>query len=679
MLFSLHWLADYVDLPGSPEELARRLTAAGLAVDQVERRDGDVVLDVEVTTNRPDCMSHLGLAREIAVLFDQPLRPPATLPAAGAWQELGPVEGAGVEIEAPERCPRFALRVIDGVTVRPSPDWLRRRLEAIGVRPINNVVDVTNYALHELGQPQHAYDLDQVPKGRLVVRLARDGERVVTLDGEERSLDADILVIADRERPVGVAGVMGGRDTEVTGATRSVLLEAACFEPRGVRRASRRLQLHTDASHRFERGVDPQLCARAAERAALLIAELGGGRVRAGGCDLVAGKLPEPRRIALRPGRLDAFAGFEIPPADLERWLHGLGFEVEVAAPAWTITPPSWRVYDVDRVEDVYEEAMRIHGFDAVPALLPALSGADAPELPAHLRRRLLRRELWACGLCEVIHYAFHAPADDDRFTVLVAGGPVRLANPLSELYSVMRRSLLPDLVETARSNQRRGASEIGLFEIGGLFGDREHEAAAIVIGGRPRSLWQQRAELDFFDLKGVLDHLRSVAEVELTLEPAAVRGLLTGAAAFVLDRDGRRVGCAGRVDDEDLPYPLFVAELLVEALGDLGAEAPAPVAAPSRHPGVTTDLTLTHPVELRWSAIEATLEAARAEGLAPDLRHHELKDRFAGPGVEAGKVNSTLSFHFAAADRSLTQEEVNRQHEALARALRRRAEERAS
>jgi phenylalanyl-tRNA synthetase beta chain len=308
--------------------------------------------------------------------------------------------------------------------------------------------------------------------------------------------------------------------------------------------------------------------------------------------------------------------------------------------------------------------------------LLPALAGADAAELPAHRRRRLLRRELWACGLHEVIHWAFHGPADDQRFEVLVTGGPVRLANPLSELYSVMRRSLLPGLVEAARKNQRRGADEVALFEIGGLFGAGEHEAVGLVLGGRAQSDWQLGAERDFFELKGVIEHLAAVAEVELRFEPAAVRGLLAGASASLLDADGRRVGFAGRVDDDDLAYPLYAAELLVSALGDLGADLPRPVAPPSRFPRVTTDLTVTHPAALGWGAIEATLSAARTAGLAPDLLHHELKGRFVGPGVEAGKVNSTLSFHFAAADRSLTQEEVNRQHEALAEALRRRVEE---
>ncbi|HUP25025.1 MAG TPA: phenylalanine--tRNA ligase subunit beta [Thermoanaerobaculia bacterium] len=679
MLFSLTWLADYVDLPDAPEAVAARLTGAGHAVDKIEQRDGEVVFEVDITTNRPDCMNHLGLAREIAVLYDRPLRPPATLPAPGEPFELGPLGMAGVEIESPELCPRFAVRVIEGVTVGPSPDWLRLRLEAIGVRPINNIVDATNFVLHELGQPQHAYDLERVPEGRLIVRLARPGETLVTLDGEERLLEPDMLVIADRERAVGVAGVMGGLATEVTEATTTVLLESACFEPRGVRRTSKKLGLHTDASHRFERGVDPQLCARAAERAARLIAELGGGRVLAGGSDLVAVELPRPRPIELRTDRLDAIAGFPIAPADLERWLRGLGFAVELGAGPWLVTPPSWRVWDVERVEDLYEEAMRIHGFDDVPALLPALAGADAPELPAHRRRRLLRRELWACGLCETIHYAFHAPADDDRFAPLVAGGPIRLANPLSDRYSVLRRSLLPDLVETARFNQRRGATEIALFEIGGLFGAGELESVAVVLGGRPTSLWQQRQEHDFFDLQGVLDHLRAVAEVTWTLEPGEIPGLVRGAAAVVLDRDGRRVGHAGRVEDDDLAYPLFAAELLVTALGDLGAGLPEPVVAPSRFPGISSDLTVAHPVDLTWSELEAAVLAVRATGLAPDLKDYELKDRFAGPGVDAGRVHSTLSFHFAAADRSLTQEAVQRQHEALAEALRRRAEERAS
>jgi phenylalanyl-tRNA synthetase beta chain len=326
MEFSLAWLADYVDLPADPHELARRLTAAGLAVEGVSAHGDDTLFDVDVTTNRPDCMNHFGLAREVATILGAPLRRPPAMPAEGP-EPVG--EALRVALDDSEGCPRFAARVVRGVRIGPSPEWLRSRLESIGLRSINNVVDVTNFVLWELGQPLHAYDLEKLAGGALVARRAREGERLTTLDGQERELAPEILVIADAERPVGLGGVMGGLDSEVTEATRDVAIEGAHFDRRRVRAAAKRFGLHTDASHRFERGADPEICVEAVSRAAALIAEVAGGTVLAGALDV-----HDPGRSWHRHGRLDlakldAFAGAGIAAADAERWLTGLGFGID--------------------------------------------------------------------------------------------------------------------------------------------------------------------------------------------------------------------------------------------------------------------------------------------------------------------------------------------------------------
>ncbi|HYN21651.1 MAG TPA: phenylalanine--tRNA ligase subunit beta, partial [Thermoanaerobaculia bacterium] len=302
MKFSLNWLAEYVELPADVRDVQRRLTAVGLAVEGVEERDGDALLDVEVTSNRVDCMNHLGVARELAVIYGRPLQPPAAK-AAETEEQIQDV--AEVEVEDWEGCPRYVARIVRGVKVGPSPEWLRTRLESIGQRPINNVVDVTNFVLWEMGQPLHAFDLAKLSESRIVVRRARPGETLVTLDGTERKLDPEILVIADAERPVGLAGVMGGAESEVTDATADVLIESAHFDRKRVRNAARRLGLHTDASHRFERGSDPGGCLEAANRAASLIAQIAGGRVVAGAIDRRRESYPEVRKGRLDLSRLD--------------------------------------------------------------------------------------------------------------------------------------------------------------------------------------------------------------------------------------------------------------------------------------------------------------------------------------------------------------------------------------
>lgn len=681
MEFSLRWLAEYVDLPADPQELQRRLTEAGLNVEGLTVRGDDTVLDVEVTTNRPDCMNHFGLAREVAVLYGRPLRRPPAAPAEGP-QRTG--DAARVVIEDLEGCPRFAARVVRGVRVGPSPDWLRRRLESIGLRSINNVVDVTNFVLWELGQPLHAYDLAKVAGGTLVARRARPGERLVTLDGQERRLDPEMLVIADADRPVGLAGVMGGLESEVTASTRDVLIEGAHFDRRAVRITGKRFGLHTDAKHRFERGSDPEICAEAVSRAALLIADLAGGTVLAGAIDVRDETRDWTRRGRLDLAKLDAFAGASIDPAAAERWLAGLGFGVGRSGGngVWDIAVPSWRYFDFQPrrepphevyPQDLYEEVIRIHGFDRIPAALPGIPGADAPKPENQVRRERLRRRLAASGFAETVHFAFLEPARDAAFPSLrPEAKPIRLANPLSEQYSVLRRSLAPNLVETARFNQRRGLAGVRVFEIatvffetadGGLPDQPEH--VALACGGRLGNPWEREAELDLFDLKGAVEALADAFGVSLDVRPADLPGLLSGNAAELL-RDGQVVGWLGRVEEEE-GYPLYAAELATEALA--GGEVSLEVDLPSRLPGISADFTLTHALDTPWAEIDRAV-AAQAP---PELVSWRLKARYRGPGVPDGAVNTTISFEYNARERSLTQEEVNALQLGLNRDLERR------
>ena len=741
MLFSYRWLAEYVELPPGLEgarEIAGRLTAAGLAVETVETHGDDVQLDVDVTTNRPDAMCHLGLAREAAVLLGTSLKVPAADPGrAGAPA----AEAALVTIDDPAGCPRYTATVIRGVAVGPSPPWLRARLEAIGLRPINNVVDVTNFVLWETGQPLHAFDLAKIAPGgesggrpEIRVRRARAGEELVTLDGERRKLDPEMLVIADGERPVALAGVMGGLDSEVTADTADVLLESAHFAPRAVRRAASGLGLHTDASHRFERGTDPEAPLAAAERAAALIAEVAGGRVAPGAID-ARGAVREdwPPHGRLEPARLEAFAGAAIDPADVERWLTGLGFALEPltagdgGGPAWRVTVPSWRWYDFDLrrpdgglwEQDLYEEVLRLHGLDAIPAALPAIGGSDGPRTPEQERRERIRDHLAGCGFAEAIQLAFLSREEDAALPALPfvvtrdgtgvgevaaeaagsGGGPLALSNPLSERYAVLRRSLLPGLAAAAGFNRRRGAEAVRLFEIGHAFfpragvpapapaagGERvrtpeelpvvEIETVAVVAGGAAGTPWDRPREADLFALKGVVESLAEALGTPLTARPAELPGLIAGSTAELVTAGGAVAGYLGQLDPAAAPdgpgegLPLYAAELITGRLGTGGARGGAPVELPLRYPTVAADLTLTHAESVAWADLAAAVEAARP----PDLLEFGLRDRYTGEGVPTGAVNTTLGFLYGSRERSLTQDEVNASQEALAARLRER------
>ena len=671
MELSYNWLREYVDLP-SLEETSLGLTRAGFTVELVEERGEDFALDMDITTNRSDAMNHLGMAREAAVIFRTPLREPH--PADGQSGLESANEVATVRIEAPEACARYVVRIIRGVKVGPSPSWMQERLEAIGVRPINNIVDVTNFVLWECGQPLHAFDLATLAGSEINVRMALDGELLTTLDGEERRLQSWMPVIADRDRAVALAGVMGGLDTEVTAETTDVLIESAWFEPTAVRRTAKQLGMHSDASHRFERGTDVERCLWAANRTAELMQQLGGGEILPGAVDTRAScpSLPEKISIEFDPERLQTFAGAAIPRDECRRYFLGLGCQVDDAVNPWKVSVPSWRRFDLEEEADLFEEAMRHYGFDAIEAVIPPNVGPDGEEPVAHYLRCRVRKHMAALGCAEAINYGFYS-AQEDRIEGLYGGETVELANPLSDQYRYMRRSLIPGLVSNAEFNLNRGAEVVRLYEFGHVFWKedgktREAETLGFILGGTFGQPWDGVHHFDFFDLKGMVESLGRRLGLQFETKISCRRGFVEGQTADLYLRGSDRiVGLMAQMDHED--HTLFAAE--IELTGFEYEIAVQVIDPPSRYPGIQVDLTLTHDVERPWGDLRDAIQLVRHDL----LQDFGLKDRYEGEGVPAGAVNTTIFFQYGSSERSLTQDEVNEHHQKLSQELKKRFE----
>jgi phenylalanyl-tRNA synthetase beta chain len=687
MDISYNWLRELtgVDLP--PRELAERLTMAGLAVDSVKEEGDDFVLEFDLTSNRPDCLSHLGVARETAALTGARV----TLPETAAKSVGGRAEEfTSVRIEDEDLCPRYAARVVRGVKVAPSPEWLVRRLEAIGQRPINNVADVTNFVMHEMGQPLHAFDLATLDEKRIVVRRARAGEKLKTLDGVERELDEQMLVIADASRAVALAGVMGGEETEISGATADVLVESAYFDPQSVRQTSKRLGLQTEASYRFERGVDYEGVRRAQDRCVALICELAGGTATEDAVDVYPKRITPPT-VTLRPRRVEELTGLSVSSEESRRILGSLGFEqADGEVERLTFRAPTWRT-DVSIEEDLVEEVARVYGYDKIGEALPP-SPVTGEYLAGDRRRRSARQVLTASGFNEAINISFidEAGAAGDsgggRFETLPGlvksegeDAFVRLSNPIVEGARLMRPTLLPGLLESLRRNFNHGTRNVRLLETGRVFAanvegearPNEVEAFALVVTGQ--ALEEGRAtgrELDFYDLKGAVESAADAMRVGgLGFEPASVRHMREGQSARVTLR-GEPVGTIGRLSEEvaalyKFRQPVYVAEVSLTALlasvEELSRYTPLP-----RFPSVVRDVSLLADRragygDMRRAVLSLGLEECR--GVA-------LVDVYEGANVPEGKRSVTLRVEYRADDRTLRDEEVDEMHARVVAAL---------
>lgn len=685
------WLRELVPVSLPVETIADRLTMAGFEVEEIITVDGETVMDAHVNANRGDALSMVGMAREVAALTSTHVNHPLF-----EVEETGPAIDtlAQVIVEAPDLCPRYAARVIQGVTIGPSPEWVQRRLTEVGIRPINNVVDATNYVMIELGQPLHAFDLNRLARQTIVVRRAKEGEPFTTLDGVERTLTDSMLVIADGEHPVAMAGIMGGLESEVTPQTTEILLESAHFDRTTVRRTARANGISTESSYRFERIVDPAGVIRALDRAAQLMVEWSGGTVATGYID-IAQPLVCQRVITLDVNRVNAVLGTDIRREDVIGVLRGLELGVHPEGDTLQIIVPSFRP-DLLEERDLIEEVARIYGYEHIPTTVPGhiiASGRQAPEMAFEARVRDL---LTAAGLFEGLSYSLidyrlldlmQLPADAPERTQIV---PLR--NPKSEEFTHLRPTMLVSMLESLRNNARREIEDVQIFEIGRIFRNTgggfrfnyapnrersvdtdvrvqdadkmplEQRTAAIAVMGRP---WTTRwnggdSEVDFFWLKGVLEQfLADMVVPDVHFVPIAHPVLHPGRTAEIRSGD-RVVGLLGEVHprvakDFDLPRRAYLAEISIDALMNVVQEEKLTPSL-SRFPSVSRDLAFLMPVTQPAEQVQAVITAAAGQF----LESVELFDVYQGKSIPEGWRSLAYRLTFRADDRTLADDEVD-------------------
>ena len=671
-----NWLKEFVEVKASPEDLRARLSLVGIAVDAIDDTVAGPVLDAEITANRPDCLGHLGIAREVAAIYRVPLKPlhpnlkEITEKAAGATR---------VKIEAPELCGRFTARVIRGVKVQPSTDWLRQRLEAIGEKSINNVVDVTNYVMFELGHPLHAFDFDKLAEHQLVVRRAQPGEKIKTLDGGEHKLTKDMCVIADAQRAVSIGGIMGGANSEISLSTKDILIECAWFDPISIRRSAKALGLRTEASYRFERGADPEMTELASRRAAELIQQVAGGEILAGAVDIYPHREPE-KKIELSRKELLRVMGADIPDRDIEQILSALGFHpVRVdsnrgsdgsIAAVWECRAVSWR-QDVTRSIDLIEEVARHYGYDKFPPRLPPAKIA-AHRLPHAEAQDRLRERIVALGYQEIVEIPI---VDTKRDELFRSGGlePALIGNPLAEDAAVMRSSGTVSMLRAIEWNLNHGQRNLRLFEIGKTYELRNGEPVetpvltlGITGSAREKTIYEGARDFEFADLKGDLDTIGGLAG-GFTWESGGPQWLSGARAArlHLTHKTGQRefIGTAGQIakrvaDEFKFRQNVLVAELKLESLltGLENAAAALRFKPLPRFPAVERDFSVVLADGVQFAQVE---DAIRSLGI-PELQSIEALDLFRGGQVPAGKYSLMIRVTLQSAEATFTDAQLN-------------------
>ncbi|MDP1808431.1 MAG: phenylalanine--tRNA ligase subunit beta [Actinomycetota bacterium] len=626
----------------------------------------DWVLELEITPNRPDCMGVIGIAREIAALLGSPMTVPGITLATIDEDITAKVK---IDIGDPDLCPRYTARYVDNVSIGPSPVWMRQRLEAVGIRSINNVVDATNYVLIETGQPLHAFDYKLLRGGRIGVRRAKAGEELETIDHVVRKLTADNLVITDGKQPVALAGVMGGFESEISDGTTAVLIESANFAPTNIRKTSRSLGLISESSLRFEKGVDIGGTLYAADRAAQLIGVAAGGRIWAGAIDNYPNPRP-PRVISLRPERVNKVLGTDIPADRTAGILKSLELKVEKTKAALEITVPTFRV-DLEREVDLIEEVARLYGLNnIVTSLLPS-TDADRGLNPLQSLTGGLRALMAASGLFEVVNYSFIGRSELDRLG-LAPDHPwmaaVPITNPLSEDQALMRTSLLPSLLRTVSHNYNRGLKDMAIFEIGNVFSRHDkHAQELLMLGGaitgeRQAAAWygQGGLEADFYDVKGLVELVCDKTSLaDFHIRPVEHPVLQPGQAAELV-AENAIIGFFGALhpriqENYDLRQPVYIWQLSVAGIL-AAARGKRRFAEIPRFPGIVLDLALVVDESVSWEQVRnLALETG-----APLLLEVRLFDLYRGPGIAAGKKSLAFSLTYQAHDRTLTDDEVD-------------------
>ncbi|MDK2985528.1 MAG: phenylalanyl-tRNA synthetase beta chain [Clostridia bacterium] len=636
----------------------------------------DIVFEIGLTPNRADCLSMINVAREVKAITGAGLQ----LPKVEFTETDTPIsEKATVEIEAPDLCARYSARLIENVKIGPSPDWLQARLRSYGIRSINNVVDITNYVMLETGQPLHAFDYDLLAEHRIIVRRARENEKITTLDGVERTLTSDMLVIADGEKPVAIAGIMGGYDTEVTGKTTNILLESAHFNPANIRHSSRKLGLRSEASNRFEKGVDRAGTVDAANRAAQLLEMLADGKVAKGVLDEYHDPV-KPGTLELRIKRANDILGTNLNEEYIIELLERLSFAVEkVKDEILKVEIPTYR-QDITREIDLVEEIARLHGYDKIETTLPEGAAERVIRPAKQVVQDKVRNVLAATGLAEVITYSFISPNAYEKLTLEsdnVLRNSIEISNPLSEEQSVMRTTIVPGLLQTAARNNNRRINDLAIFEIGRVFHPsadklpQENTIAAGLVMGEDKIGWQwKKVPRDFFYCKGILENLLQNLNLEASYEPLTDREYLHPGRAARVKVDDKTVGYLGEVhprviENFDLVDRACVFEVNLDLIANLYGENRMYQPLP-KYPGVTRDMAIVIKEEIPAAKVEELIERYGK----PLISQVRLFDVYRGKQVPEGYKSLAYSLYYQAEDRTLTDEEVAAIHEDIQKEL---------
>ena len=635
----------------------------------------DVVMDIELTPNRSDCLSIIGIAREVSAITGNPLKKPQI-----SFQE-GNTEASSltsVTINAPDLCPRYAARLVLGVKIGNSPYWMRRRLESVGLRSISNVVDVTNYVLLEIGHPLHVFDFDNLTEKRIIVRRAEPDEKLTTLDEQERTLSNDMLVIADAKRPVAVAGIMGGSGSDVTENTVNVLIESAYFNPVSISKTSKALGMHTEASHRFERGMDIEGLITALNRTTQLIQQLAGGEI----CDGIVDTYPSPREkiiAKLRPQRVNSILGINLKAEEIQKYLNSLEFQAEPDGDNLKVTVPTFRP-DVEREIDLIEEIARLYGYDNIPVTMPAsevppVSEAERLTMSKMTFRNRLRNTLTACGLMEVMNYSFHGSDAFDRLRLEDDSQyrkALKLRNPLSENQSVIRTTLLPVLLENIAYNINRRTTDIRIFEIGRVFHPKSENkqpeepefVSGAITGILGAQAWNHPTRyVDFFDVKGVVESMLNELGIhDYKLDFTSCPPFQPGRSVELIVNN-LSIGAFGEIrrdvlESYDIAQNVYMFELGFNELmsySTMSIFQPLPV-----FPSVYRDMAIVLPYDVSASQVDETIK------IGDLVKNVNLFDVYKGKQIPDNMKSLAFSIEYYSPDRTLTDEEVDEVHQGI-------------
>lgn len=680
MLISYKWLQDYVGIKMPAERLAELLTMSGLSVASVKSLGGDHIFEIEVTSNRPDWLSVVGVAREVAAITGRKLKVPSSVvrrPLSAKKQSPNPQPQTPVSIKVEDKklCPAYTARVIRNVKVGESPEWLKAKIEAMGLRPVNNIVDITNFCLFETGEPMHAFDLDTLSGREIIVRKAKKGEKIVTIDGTERPLDGSCLVIADHDNPAAIAGVMGSLQTEVTHKTRNILLEAASFDPISVRRTARKLGVSTESSYRFERRVDPANILYSSDRASLLIKEIAGGEISE--LFKVGNLIPKKRSVGLRYSKLNDILGVDIPEAKVKKILNSLGINTKATGKlSIKAEIPAFR-NDIENEIDLIEEAARVYGYDKVPRSVPRLV-EQLIRLPFEvIVERRIREALVRMGLDEIITYSLLAkkniPAEDTT-----GKNTVEIINPLSSEQEIMRTSLIPGLLNTIARNINRKTKDLKLFELGNVYLGTEKEdnfsekrTLSIGITGHEFRGWAAETRaFDFFSLKGIVESLFGALGIDSYSIKYGKDGRLSPQASAVIELDNQPIGYLGEVsgdllDEFEIKDKVYASEISIEPIFRKVILARR-FRELAKYPSVFRDISIVVDSDIANAEI---LESIRSNG-KPLLKNAGLIDRYTGKPVQEGKISLTYRLEYQDLARTLEEKDVSPVHSTILTAL---------